>query len=131
MTTAKPDNIDAYIAQFPKETQKILQQIRATIKIAAPEAEEKINYGIPTFTLGGRYLVYFAAYKNHIGLYPVPGGNKDFEKDFATYYTSGKGTIQFPPDKPIPLNLVTKIVKFRIKENLEKAAKQKSKRNEK
>ena len=63
MTTAKPDNIDAYIAQFPKETQKILQQIRATIKIAAPEAEEKINYGIPTFTLGGRYLVYFAAYK--------------------------------------------------------------------
>ena len=102
MTTAKPDNIDAYIAQFPKETQKFLQQIRATIRIAAPEAEEKISYGIPTFTLGGRYLVYFAAYKNHIGLYPVPGGNKDFEKDFATYIPREKEPFNFHPTNQFP-----------------------------
>jgi uncharacterized protein YdhG (YjbR/CyaY superfamily) len=120
MTTIKPDNIDNYIAGFPKDTQNILEQIRGTIKKAAPDAEEKISYGIPTFTLGGKYLVYFAAYKKHIGLYPVPSGQKVFEKDFLAYKTSGKGTIQFPLGKPMPLNLITKIVKFRVKENLEK-----------
>ena len=120
MTTNKPNNIDEYIAGFPKDTQKILEQIRATIKKAAPDAEETISYAIPTFTLRGKYLVYFAAYKKHVGFYPVPGGNKEFEKDFSSYRTSGKGTIQFPLDKPIPLNLITKIVKFRVKENLER-----------
>ncbi len=116
----KPNNIDDYIAGYPKETQIILETIRTTIKIAAPGAEETISYGIPTFTVGGKYLVYFAAYKNHIGLYPVPGGTKEFEKDFLSYKTSGKGTIQFPSDKPMPLKLITKIVKFRLKENLKK-----------
>ena len=116
----KPNNIDDYIAGYPKETQIILEQIRTTIKIAAPGAEETISYGIPTFTVGEKYLVYFAAYKNHIGLYPVPGGIKEFEKDFSFYKTSGKGTIQFPLDKPMPLKLITKIVKFRLKENLKK-----------
>lgn len=75
---------------------------------------------MPAFNLNGHYLIYFAAYKKHIGLYPVPGDNKAFEKDFAPYYTSGKGTVQFPLDKPMPLGLVTKIVKFRVKENSEK-----------
>jgi len=121
MTTTQPNNIDEYIAQFPKDTQNNLEQIRATIKKAAPDAEETISYAIPTFTVKGRYLVYFAEYKNHIGFYPVPTGNISFEKDFSSYKTSGKGTIQFPLNKPMPLNLITKIVKFRVKENLKRA----------
>ena len=120
MTITKPQNIDEYIAGYPQEIQQILRQIRAKINKAAPGTEETISYGIPTFTIGGKYLVYFAAYKNHIGLYPVPGGNKAFEKDFSSYKTSGKGTIQFPLNKPMPLKLITKIVKFRLKENLKK-----------
>src|SRR5688572_23509163 len=120
MTTAKPKNIDDYIAGFPEHTRKGLEQIRATIKKAAPNAEEAISYGIPTFNLNGHYLIYFAGYKKHIGVYPVPSGNKTFEKDFAPYNTSGKGTIQFPLDKPVPISLVTKIVKFRMKKNSEK-----------
>ncbi|MGZ8558560.1 MAG: iron chaperone [Chitinophagaceae bacterium] len=120
MITTKPNNIDEYIAGYPKETQTILEQIRATIKIAAPAAEETISYGMPTFTVGGKYLVYFAACKNHIGLYPVPGGTKEFEKDFSSYKTSGKGAIQFPLNKPMPFKLISKIVKFRLKENLQK-----------
>ena len=123
MITNKPNNIDEYIAGFPIETQKILEQIRTTIKKAAPDAEETISYSIPTFNLNGKYLVYFAAYKNHIGLYPVPTKEKSFEKDFSSYKTSGKGTIQFPLNKPMPLNLITKIVRFRTKERLAKAAK--------
>ena len=90
------------------------------LKKLLPKAEEAISYGIPAFNLNGRYLIYFAGYKKHIGLYPVPSGNKIFEKDFAPYNTSGKGTIQFPLDKPMPISLVTKIVKFRMKENSEK-----------
>jgi len=125
MTTTKPKDIDEYIAGFPKDTQKLLEQIRTTIRQAAPDTEEKISYGIPTFTLGGKYLVYFAAYKKHIGFYPVPG-NKAFDKDFSAYKTSGKGTIQFPLDKPLPHELITKIVKSRIKENLEIAEKKKT-----
>ena len=120
MITAKPKNIDDYISGFPEHTQKGLEQIRAAVKKAAPNAEEAISYGIPAFNVNGRYLVYFAGYKKHLSIYPVPSGNRIFEKDFATYYTSGKGTIQFPLDKPIPTSLVTKIVKFRIKENSEK-----------
>lgn len=128
MKTTKPEDIDGYITGFPKDTQKVLEQIRVTIKKAAPGAEEKISYGMPTFTLGGKYLVYFAAHKKHIGLYPVPGGNRSLVKDFSLYKTSGKGTIQFPLDRPMPLDLITKIVKFRIKENLEKAAKSKQRK---
>jgi uncharacterized protein YdhG (YjbR/CyaY superfamily) len=123
MTAIKPNNIDEYIAGFPQDTQKLLEQIRETIKKAVPDAEETISYAIPTFKLKDSYLVYFAGYKNHIGLYPVPAGNILFEKDFASYKTSGKGTIQFALNKPLPLNLITKIVKFRVKENLEKAVK--------
>ena len=127
MTITKPQNIDEYIAGYPQEIQQILRQIRAKINKAAPGTEETISYGIPTFTIGGKYLVYFAAYKNHIGLYPVPGATKEFEKDFSSYKTSGKGTIQFPLDKPMPLKLVTKIVKFRMKKNLEKETGKKNK----
>jgi len=125
MATTKPGSIDDYIEAYPKDIQKRLKQIRSTIKKAVPEAEETISYGMPTFNLNGRYLVYFAAYKKHIGLYPVPSGNKEFEKDFSFYKTSGRGTIQFPLDKPMPLDLITKIVKFRIKENQRKAVKKK------
>ena len=126
MTTIKPNNIDEYIAGFPKDTQKILRQIRATIKKAAPGAEETISYAIPTFKLKGRYLVYIAGYKNHIGLYPAPRGNEAFKKELSVY-KGGKGTVQFPLDKPMPLNIITRIVKFRIKENLEKGGKLKKK----
>ncbi len=122
MKTTKPNNIDEYIAGFPKDTQKILEQIRATIKKAAPEAEERISYAIPAFTLKGHYLVYFAGYKNHISLYPAPRGNEAFKKELSDY-KGGKGTVQFPLDNPMPLKLITKIVKSRIKENLEKAEK--------
>ena len=124
MAITKPHDIDAYIAGFPKDTQKLLEQIRATVKKAAPDAEETISYAMPTFTLKGRYLLYFAGYKNHIGLYPAPTGNEAFKKELSVY-KRGKGTVQFPLDKPVPLSLVTKIVKLRVKENLEKAEKKK------
>ena len=118
MTTTKPNEIGEYIAGFPKDIQKILEQIRVTIKEAAPEAEETISYAIPTFTLKGN-LVHFAAFKNHIGFYPAPTGNEAFKKELSVYKT-GKGSVQFPLDKPMPLNLITKMVKFRVKENLER-----------
>lgn len=118
MLTTKPKNIGEYIAGFPIETQKLLEQIRATIKKAAPEAKETISYAIPTFKLNGN-LVHFAAFKNHIGFYPAPRGNEAFKKELSIY-KGGKGTVQFPIDKKIPLNLITKIVKFRVKENLER-----------
>lgn len=121
MITPKPKTIDEYIAGFPSETQQILEQVRQTIKKAAPDAEEKISYAIPTFTLNGN-LVHFAAFKNHIGFYAMPTGNEAFQEELATY-KSGKGSIQFPIDKPMPLDLITKIVNFRVKENLEKIKK--------
>lgn len=116
MITPKPNDINEYIAGFPKDVQKILEQIRATVKKAAPNAEETIKYAMPTFTLNGN-LVHFAAFKNHIGFYPAPIGNKAFENELSNYKT-GKGSVQFPLDKPMPLDLITKIVKFRIKKNL-------------
>ncbi|MEO5893072.1 MAG: DUF1801 domain-containing protein [Ferruginibacter sp.] len=122
MATTKPGTIDGYIAEFPKPAQIALEEIRAAIKKEVPEAEETISYSIPTFKLNGQYLVYFAAYKNHIGFYPVPTGNSIFEKEFSAYKTTGKGAIQFPLDKQMPLRLIVKIVKFRIKENLKKIA---------
>jgi len=112
-------SIDEYIATFPEETQKILKEIRATIKAAAPDAEEKISYQMPTFTLKGN-LVHFAAFKKHIGFYPVPTGIEKFKKELAAY-ESGKGSVQFPLDEPIPYDLISRIVKFRVKENLVKA----------
>jgi uncharacterized protein YdhG (YjbR/CyaY superfamily) len=119
MQRIQADNIDEYIATFPKDIQKILKELRATIRKAAPQAEETIKYAIPTFTLNGN-LVHFAAYKNHIGFYPAPMGIEAFKKELARY-ASGKGSIQFPLDEPMPLPLVTKIVKYRVKQNLEKA----------
>ncbi len=111
----KINNIDDYIADFPKDTQIILEQIRKTIKSIVPHAEETISYSIPVFKLNGSYLIFFAGYKKHVGMYPVPN-NKEFEKDFSPFKTSGKGTIQFPLDKPIPIALIKKIVKYRISE---------------
>ena len=116
-TTAR--DIDEYIAGFPKDIREILEKIRATIRKAAPEAEEAISYGMPAFKLNG-YLVYFAAYKKHIGFYPVPTGIEAFKKELSAY-KGAKGSVQFPLDKPMPLDLISKIVKFRVKENLEKA----------
>ena len=120
MARPKAANIDEYISGFPEEVQEKLQKVRAIIRKAAPRAEEAISYGIPAFNLDKKYLVYFAGHTKHIGIYPAPTSNKDFKKDFEPYKTS-KGTVQFPYDKPLPLRLITKIVKFRIKENKEKA----------
>lgn len=111
--------MDEYIAGFPSDVQTILEKIRMTIRKAAPTAEETIKYQIPTFTLKGN-LVHFAAYKKHIGFYPAPRGIGKFKKELAVY-GSGKGTLQFPLDKPIPFDLISKIVKFRVKETLKRA----------
>ncbi len=112
-------NIDAFISGFPPETQEILEQLRATIKNAAPDAEEKISYGIPTFSLKGN-LVHFAAYKHHIGFYPGASGIEAFKNELTPYKLS-KGTVQFPLGQPLPLDLITQMVLFRVKENLKKA----------
>ena len=111
-------NIDEYIEQFPGNVQAILQKLRATIKKTAPSAEETISYQMPAFKYHGM-LVYFAGYKNHIGFYPTSSPLKVFKNRLTSYKTS-KGAIQFPIDKAIPLTLVKDIVKFRLKENLEK-----------
>lgn len=115
MQNVKAESIDQYIAAFPGEVQKLLQQMRDTIRKAAPKAEETINYAIPTFKLNGN-LVHFAAFKKHIGFYPGPSGIQAFKKEFSAY-EGAKGSVQFPFDQPLPLALVTKVVKFRVKEN--------------
>jgi uncharacterized protein YdhG (YjbR/CyaY superfamily) len=115
----KPETIDDYIKNSPKEVQEILETVQATIQEAAPDAKEKISYGIPTFELHGN-LVHFAAFKNHIGFYPVPSGIEKFKKELSKY-KGAKGSVQFPLDEPMPLELISKIVKFRVKENLAKA----------
>jgi len=112
-------SIDEYIATFPKETQKILKEVRATIKAVAPEAEEKISYQMPTFFLNGN-LIHFAAFKNHIGIYPTPSGTEAF-KDEISIYQGAKGSIRLPIAEPMPLKLISRIVKFRVAENLKKA----------
>lgn len=109
--------IDDYIKTFPEDVQIILEKLRRTIQKAAPEAVEAISYGIPTFKLNGRYLVYFAAWKNHIGFYSMPSGAKAFKKELSVY-KQGKGSIQFSSDKPIPYDLISKIITFRVRENL-------------
>lgn len=114
MTTDKPNNIDEYIAGFPKDTQQVLEQVRATIKKNAPEAQEKISYGMPTFTFKGKNLVHFAAFKNHLGFYATPTGHEAFKEELSRY-KQGKGSVQFLLDEPMPLNLIARIVKFRIK----------------
>ena len=114
-----PKNIDEYIAGFPQDVQAILEKIRTTIRKAAPGAEEKISYQIPTFTLKGN-LVHFAAFMRHIGFFPTPTGIEKFKNELSVY-KGAKGSVQFPFDKPIPYGLISKMVKFRVKGNLEKA----------
>jgi len=121
-----PKNIDEYIAGFPPEVQAILEKIRLTIRKAAPGAEETIKYQMPTFTLHGN-LVYFAAFKTHIGFYPIPTGIEKFKKELAPF-KQGKGSVQFPLDQPIPYSLISKIVKFRVQENVAKAAAKRKKK---
>ena len=115
----KPKNIEEYIASFPKAIQELLEQFKAIIKKAAPQAEEVISYGMPAFKMNGM-LVYFAAHTKHIGFYPVSSAITVFKKELTVYQWS-KGTIRFPLDKPLPIRLITKIVKFRVTENLQKA----------
>ena len=112
-------SIDEYIAAFPAATQKILQELRAAIHAAAPAAEEKISYQMPAFALKGN-LVYFAAYKKHIGFYPTASGTEHFKSELAAYPVS-KGTVRFPIDAPLPLELIGRIVAFRVQENLARA----------
>lgn len=111
-------NIDEYIAAFPPDIQALLEQIRATISKVVPTAEEAIKYAIPTFMLNGRNLVHFAAFKNHIGFYPTPTGIESFKKELSKY-KQGKGSVQFPLDEPMPLALITKIVRFNMARNAE------------
>jgi uncharacterized protein YdhG (YjbR/CyaY superfamily) len=115
----EPKDIDEYIAGFPKDVQKILEKIRMTIREAASDAEEVIKYQIPTFTLKGN-LVHFAAFKKHIGFYPAPRGIEEF-KDELSVYKGAKGSVQFPLGEPVPYDLISRIVKFRVSDNLEKA----------
>jgi uncharacterized protein YdhG (YjbR/CyaY superfamily) len=120
---AAPKDMDEYIAGFPADVQSILERIRKTIRKAAPGAQETISYQIPTFTLNGKYLVYFAAYKKHIGVYPAPVGNAEFKEDLSPY-AAGKGTARFPLDKPIPFALIGRIVRFRLEETGANTAKE-------
>ncbi|GAB2528936.1 iron chaperone [Spirosoma aerophilum] len=119
MNTNTTTDIDTYIAAFPLETQELLQQVRQTVRGVAPDAEEAISYGIPTLKLNGN-LVHFAAFKNHIGFYPAPQGLDAF-KDELSQYKGAKGSVQFPIDQPLPLELIAKITQFRLAQNLAKA----------
>lgn len=112
----KFETMDEYIKTFPKDVQSILEEMRNTIRKAAPEATEAISYQMPTFRLNGKNLVHFAAFKNHVGFYPIPSAIKAFERELSQY-KQGKGSVQFPIDKRIPHNLLRKIVIFRVKEN--------------
>ena len=118
MKTNTPKNIDGYIENFPGDVRVMLQQIRETIRNAAPDAEEVISYQMPAFRLNGM-LVYFAAFSKHIGFFPTSSAREAFPDELAAY-KGGKGTIQFPFDKPLPFDLITRIVKFRVVENLAK-----------
>ena len=121
-----PKSIDGYIAGFPADIQVILGKIRSTIRDAAPDAAETINYAVPTFILKGN-LVHFAAFESHIGFYPTPSGIEKFMDEISKYKWA-KGSVQFPLDKPIPYDLIRRIVLFRVQENLEKARDKKTKK---
>jgi uncharacterized protein YdhG (YjbR/CyaY superfamily) len=118
MKSKQATDIDDYISRFPPSIRKVLKEVRATVQGAAPRAEEAISYQIPTFKLKGN-LVHFAAFENHLGFYPTSSGVARFKADLASYKTA-KGSIQFPLDQPIPRGLIRRIVKFRVKENLER-----------
>lgn len=128
MNTSKKqfETIDEYIGTFPKEVQSILEKIRQTIRKAAPQAVESISYQMPAFKMNGRYLVYFAGWKNHVALYPIPSNNGNFRKELAPY-VGGKGTARFQLDEPIPYALIEKIVVLLMRANLVKASKVKKK----
>ena len=119
---AAPRDIDEYIADFPADVQKLLEKIRRTIRKAAPGAKEAIKYQMPTFILNGN-LIHFAAFKKHIGLYPAPRGIEEFKDEMAPYL-GAKSTLRFPLDKPIPFDLITRIVKFRVQKNVQTAHEQ-------
>ena len=119
-TQTPPRNIDDYIAAFPDDVQEVLEKIRLTIRKAAPDAEETVRYGLPTFRLEGN-LVHFGAWREHVGFYPTPTGIEKFEKELSVYERA-KGSVKFPLARPVPLALISRIVKFRVKENLDKAA---------
>ncbi len=114
-----PKTVNEYLIDFPEPVQYLLEDLRAAIKQAAPEAEETISYQMPAYLFKGK-LVFFAAYKNHIGFYPTSSGIVAFKEELSAYKCS-KGTVQFPIDKPLPLDLIARIVRFRMKENLDKA----------
>ncbi len=120
MISKTPINVDRYIADFPEEIQSLLNQVRSTITQTAPEAEESIGYGMPAYKIHGKPLVYFAAFKNHIGFYATPTGHAEFAKELSKY-KQGKGSVQFPIDQPMPLKLIAQIVEFRVIENQKKA----------
>ena len=126
MEKKSPQNVDEYIAGFPEDVKAKLEMLRATIRQAAPDAQEKISYQMPTFFLEGN-LVHFAAYKNHIGFYPSPSGIEHF-KERLSVYKGAKGSVQFPLDKPIPFELVGEITAFRVQENLAKASAKRKKK---
>jgi uncharacterized protein YdhG (YjbR/CyaY superfamily) len=111
--------VEEYISSFDAETQKKLRQVYDTIRKAAPKAEEGISYGMPGFKLNGRPLVYFAGFKNHIGFYATPSGHEEFTKELSNY-KQGKGSVQFPLDEPMPLDLISRITHFRVQENLDR-----------
>jgi len=111
-------SMDEYIETFPPDVQKILEELRATIKAAVPETEETISYNLPTFTLNGKYLIYFAGWKKHVSIYPIPSGTEAFNKEISKY-ADGKGTLKFPLDKPLPLKLIRQIVNNRVADNLQ------------
>jgi uncharacterized protein YdhG (YjbR/CyaY superfamily) len=119
---SKANSIDEYIAEFPPETRRVLEELRALIKASAPDATETISYAIPTFDLNGRHLVHFAGYKYHIGFYPGAGGIATFKEEL-TPYKSAKGSVQFPLGPPLPTDLIRRIVEFRVAKNTGKASK--------
>jgi len=125
MKRLPPESVEKYIAGFPKDVQKLLKEIRATVKKAAPKAAESISYGIPAFRQDGPVLFY-AAFKNHIGIYPAPRAAAEFKEELKAY-KGNKGTIQLPLDKKLPLGLIKRIVKYRLQQNAEAAILKKAK----
>jgi len=119
--SAEPKDIDEYIASFPKDTQEVLEKVRTTIREAAPDADETIKYDMPTFMFNGKYLVYFAGWKKHLGFYGITSTIIEKFKKELSAYVGVKGSLKFPLDEPIPYDLISKIVKDRVKENMERA----------
>lgn len=124
MNTAKPETIDQYIADFPAEVQQVLEQVRTVIRETAPEARECISYSMPTFDMGKEHLVHFAGYNKHIGFYPTPVGVEAFKAHLSPY-KQGRGSVQFPLDQPMPLDLIRRIVAYRMAVVQEKMSKKK------